>query len=106
MGLFKANDTLKFNLEDLLVQKKFLVDLKNELAGNSKALEDNLATLKDGWQSDASDKFFEKIEGNWKPHVTALIEMVNDLIDALNDAIACYEPVEEEFSRVANSFNP
>lgn len=106
MGLLKVNDTLKFNLEDLLAQKKFLDDLRNELAENSNALEYNLATLKDDWQSDARDKFFEKIESNWKPHVNALIKMVDDLSNALNDAIACYEPVEEEFSRVANSFNP
>lgn len=94
-------DKLKYNVDDLADQAKEMREVANRLEKASGDLSSKLDALKRDWVSDASTKFFNSIDGDWKTAVAHYVELLRDLATQLDFAASTYEPLADEYRDIS-----
>lgn len=87
---------LKYDLDEIGKIKKSLAGKNKEITELSSALSKKFKELEGQWNTVASKKFFEIVDGEWADGVTAASKVLTDLEDALADVISEYAKIEDE----------
>ncbi|WP_455136782.1 WXG100 family type VII secretion target [Thermophilibacter sp.] len=94
-------DRLQYNVDDLRAQAKKMREIARNLEEASDNLSSQLDVLKRDWVSDASTKFFNSIDGDWKTAVAHYVELLRELAKQLTFAANTYEPLVDEYRSIS-----
>lgn len=76
----------------------------NEYAKEMRTLQQTLKNavdeIKDGWNSDAGQKFFKQFEDEWYKHMSDYIAVIEHMGENMNDAIRKYAPLFEDADNI------
>lgn len=95
---------LKYNLEEYAAAKAKIVNLKTTIENNKNTMINSLEILRNDWTLDGGVEFFKSVDDTWSDGIQNCIDVLDDLIDALDKAYKEYEKIEPEANRRFNSF--
>lgn len=87
---------LKYDLEEYSATVAQFVSLKDDIKEKKDNMIKSLETLRADWTTEGADAFFASIDDNWSVGIDNCVAVLEDLIDALNDAYIQYEKIETE----------
>ncbi len=87
---------LKYNLDEYSTTVTKVVELKDDIKEKKENMIKSLETLRADWTTEGADAFFASIDDDWSIGIDNCVAVLEDLIDALNDAYDEYEKIETE----------
>ena len=87
---------LKYDIDKINEIAKKFADKNQEITEASSNLKKTFEELKGQWNTEASKKFFETVDEDWKAGVDAASKVLTDLELALKDAAKEYALIENE----------
>lgn len=95
---------LKYNLSEYTNALNKIKGLKSTIENNKTNMINSLKTLRTDWTTEGGVAFFSSVDDDWTKGIENCIDVLDDLIEALNDAYKQYEKIEIEAKKKLQSF--
>ena len=100
MGIFDS-DRIDFNTDTLRGQAQVIGNLAKELKDAQTSLRNNIDQLREDWKTAAGNEFFRKFDEDWVSKLDSNIELLEEVVVALQYAADHYEPLATEYSSIS-----
>lgn len=84
---------LKINADSLKKAKTSYYEQAQRMRALKVKLDTAVESIKDGWDTKAGDKFFEKYDTDWDKNITDYIDVIQHMSDNMKIADSKYEVV-------------
>lgn len=89
---------LKYDLEDITEQRKNIATLKSSISDAKTAMVKGLDQIRLDWVSEGGTAFFESIDTDWLDGIQNCIDVIDDLLSAIDKASEKYREINENAS--------
>lgn len=87
---------LKYDVDEISKGKTNIETLKTDIENARDAMKNGLAQIKMDWVSEGGTAFFDSIDNDWEKGVQNCIDVLTDLLSALETAETKYSEIETE----------
>ena len=90
--------SLKYDLENIANQRQKIDDLKTIISDAKKNMLSGLDQIRLDWISEGGTAFFDSIDQDWVESVGNCIDVLDDLLNAIDSASDKYEQIDANAS--------
>lgn len=91
---------LKFDTDALSALAAAIESAISDIEEQHRKVEENIASLKVGWNTPAGKSFFEKVDTNWSPEVKNFTDILETLRTMVYNAVNEYADLKEEAEKL------
>lgn len=90
--------SLKYNLSEYKSSTSNIETLKSSIETSKNTMIDGLEQIRKDYTADGGQAFFNSIDTDWVDSIQTCINVLDDLLDALNQSYDKYNLIEDEAS--------
>lgn len=86
--------SLKYDIDDFATEKKNVSELKDKIDTARNTMKAGLNQLRSDWVSEGGEAFFESIDDDWENSIQSCIDVLEDIVSALEVTETKYGEIE------------